>query len=160
MAVQTTAAIRLVFVQLVAAITPTMHARDRFDLYREDDDLRAHARGHARGCFRKFSIRSRGDTRPPAVSNATQELVTQTFEVVVAYERSMRFGGEAQLDDVITEDLRLVRGTIGATGFPQSYPAHRDLCLVLSPTLDRIEMEPAVAFGVLELDVEFWRYAR
>lgn len=161
MAITTPGAIRDVLVGLVKALTPDLHSRERYILWNEGVDIRAWARAKAAACLRRFSIRFRGDTSVPLACDGNNELVRQFFDVVVSYPITGRFGGTAYgIDDFITSDLHQIRGVVGYAGFPHAYPQHAELCLILSPSSDHIEFENAVAFGVIELEIEYWRALR
>lgn len=117
-ATTTPTAVRDAIVAVIAGLTPTTAAGDRFIAHREETPVRDFAAANPGACFRRCSVRWVGPVTPPTVTNTDVELVERSLDVDVAYPASWRGGGDqlATLDDVIAEDLRVIANAVGTNG--------------------------------------------
>ena len=141
----------------ILAIVPLIEGV-RFTAHEYQADIRPWARGKASACLRRVSVRHLGRVKPPDVSDAVREHVSAPFEVVVAYARDMRFRSLVGLDKVVNSDMTQIEQEVGTNGFA-TYATSTPAATVLSLegfTVEDDEGVPVV-FGVLPLDVRFWR---
>ncbi|MBK7823417.1 MAG: hypothetical protein IPJ61_20740 [Tessaracoccus sp.] len=154
MATTTPAEIRTVIIARIAALTPPTHGANLYTAHRDDRlDLRAWAAANPLGCLRRFDVETRGDTSSPEVTMVTLEQVRETFDIVIAYPESNRFSGRRGLDDVIASDLRHIDYYAGTTGFSITPTSN---ATIISTQYSR-EQDGAVWFGVIPLEVVYWR---
>lgn len=156
MATTTPAAIRDVITARIEGLTPPTFGANLYRPHRHDRmDLRAWAAANPAACLRVFAVETRGDTAEVEVTMVTQEQVRETFEIVIAYPESNRFGTLQGLHDVIASDLRHLDYYAGTTGFSVTPTSN---ATIISKQYSR-EQDGAVFFGVIPLEVVYWRAA-
>lgn len=156
MATTTPAAIRDVIVARIEALTPPMHGANAYRPHRQNRvRLRTWAAANPAACLRVFAVEPRGDTAPFEVTMATQEQVRESFDIVIAYPSDHRFGTLEGVDDVIASDLRHLDYYAGTTGFSVTPTSN---ATIISKQYAR-EEDGAVWFGVIPLEVVYWRAA-
>lgn len=156
MATTTPAAIRDVIIARIEGLTPPTFGANLYIPHREDRlDLRAWAAANPSACLRRFAVETRGDTAEVEVTMVTQEQVRETFEIVIAYPDSNRFGSRQGLHDAIASDLRHIDYYAGTTGFSVTPTSN---ATIISKQYSR-ERDGAVFFGVIPLEVVYWRAA-
>lgn len=154
----TSAQVRDVMRRTVRALTPAILAHVKFKAHDERVDFRTHALQNPKAAFRVFSIRDSGAVVGPVVSNTAREWIETVFEVVVAYPRDHSYGPQLamDLDDVIESDLRQIEHSIGTNGYQQLELSTGGDAQSITGSTTR-EQALAVVFGVLTLNVGFWR---
>ncbi len=92
--------LRDTIIAVIAGLDPTLLSGDRFIPYRNEGvgDFVEWADANPAGAFRRFQVRAVGETLPPAVSNTDIELLTVTFQILIAYPQNARYGEHAALD--------------------------------------------------------------
>lgn len=128
---QTTTAesIRDRIIDVIEALTPTSLSGDKFRAYRnEGAGFTDWCESKPVGAFRRFQVLETGSDAPPETSSGVEEERTATFQVVIAYPRTARYGADQGLDrhDVMREDQRLIERAIGMHGkanFTSPFPA-------------------------------------
>lgn len=142
-------------IDLLEVVTPSIHAGTPFRAHRETQPFRVWAEQHAATCLRRFSIRYLGDFAPATVSNMVVEETSDTFEVVIAYPTSGRFGADimTSLDDAVFSDQVQVHAAIGPPGY-QSLEAQ---ATVISEEGWTREEGDQVTFAVIRYRVDFYR---
>lgn len=153
----TAGAIRDALIARIAALTPTIDPRARFEAWREDDDIRAWAERAPAGCLRRFTVEAPGDTAAPIVSSTRYERVRETMAIVVCYPATLRRGSRHKLDDLIAADLTLVNYHAGTAGCSITAIITGAAVAVVSGTWRRESEIPGVVFGVIPLDVSYVR---
>jgi len=151
----TAAAVREAMLTAVEGITPAIESSTPFRRFREQapGDFRDWAEKHPGQCLRRVSIRSVGSQRSALVSSTLSEETSDTFEVVVAYQASNRFGSAAELDDVIEADQKQIHRVIGPPGYASfSAPA----TVIHQDNWER-ENAPGVVFAVIRYRVDWFR---
>ena len=113
--------------------------------------LRSWAPANVPACLRRYEV-TPVVTTPAVESQPDRERVRTTYEVVVSYPRDNRFGDLHYLDATIAADLYAIDYYVGQTGTPPAASS------VISRS-QRREYAPGVVFGVLTIDVEYWRAA-
>ena len=141
---------------LVTAITPTVHAGQKFLAHRHQEPLRDWAEANPTGCLRRFSVRSVGDTTQALVTSTQLERVEESIVVEVAYPLDWRHGGTQTLalDDAIQTDAVRIEAAIGVSS--------SDSALKLLATIFRPgEVERETAGPVVILTIRYRvEYAR
>jgi hypothetical protein len=119
MATTTVAAIRDQMIGLVQALTPSSLSAVKFRVDRAELDFREWAAANPASALRRFAITDVGSSEPAEVSNTDVEWRYVTFELVVAYADSGRYGRDYQRDelDVIEQDQHQIEDTIGLRGY-------------------------------------------
>ena len=126
MAATTETAVRDLCVAVIAALTPTELPRDRFTPFRNEGDgsLTDWAENSPTAAFRRFQVRTLGNTAPPTVSNTDIESVEVNFVISVAYPQNHRAGQSALVRDTIMEQDRIqierATGMTGRANFPDA----------------------------------------
>lgn len=158
MATTTASAIRTEVMRLIADITPSVHAHQRFQQHREELPIRPWAEAHPEACLRRVSVRFGGSTEPPAVNDTRVQEVSDTMEIVVAYPVSWRHGGRQQLglDDVIADDARLIEAAVGPPGYAAVASLVAPATVLWEQSNEREESGP-VQFSVLRYRVDYFR---
>lgn len=111
-------AIRNRMAVLVIALTPAIHAHQKFLQHREETPFREFVEAHP-DALRRFTIRNLGDTTQALVTSTQQEKVEETVVVEVCYPKTWRHnvpgtGTELLgLDDVIASDAVKIEAAIG-----------------------------------------------
>lgn len=114
----TPSAIRNRMATLVVAITPAIHAGQKFQQVREEMPFRDWVEQNPTA-VRRFSIRNLGDTTQALVTSTQLERVEETILFEVCYPKTWRHnvpgtGTELLgLDDVIASDAVKIEATIG-----------------------------------------------
>ena len=154
----TVSAIRDRIIALIASRTPTSLADDKFRAFRNElgADFRDWAEKHPDAAFRRFQVREVGDDEGPDVSNGDIERVRVTFEIVIAYPQTHRYGADSAMDrdDCINADWLLVNAAVGIYGRANFSGAHD--CTPLGAVKTR-ETGEGVDFMVVEAQFEYVR---
>jgi hypothetical protein len=161
MPVTTPEAIRDRLVELITAIVPTSHVRQRFEVHREELPIRDWAEVNPASCLRRFSVRWLGPVRSPHVSGGDVELVDRDLEVVVTYPTSARHGLKqlADLERVIAEDAAKINQTVGTIGHATRAATTPAVTIrSIEGSEDREDLGPAQA-GVVRLNAMYYRSA-
>ncbi len=157
----TAAEIRNACLDAVEALTPRTLSGDRFERHRADSSSGQTFEewlGAKQQQVRRFVVRDTGVRGMPTVSNMDVIRERVTFEVVVAYPVSNRYGvdGDLSLEDVIDEDKRQIDHAIGLHG-SANVPTTAVFLTELSGW-DRIAAETYI-FLIGRLSFEFWQAA-
>lgn len=158
MSLATAAAIRDQIYSLIEALTPTSLSADKFRRYRNElgarfeDDMEA----NPPAALRRFQVREVGDDGEPDVSNTTEEAVETTFEVLIAYPQTHRYGADNAMDrdDVRKQDWKQIKHTLGCDGranFTSTYD-----CTPLGATMTR-QAGSACDFSVITARFRYQR---
>lgn len=143
---------------LIEAIVPTTLTRDKFRRYRNEGGARFREASEASptGAFRRFQVRETGDDSPPDVSNMTEERVRATFEIVIAYPQTHRYGPDNAMDrdDVAFDDWKALNNLVGIYSRGR-YSGSYD-CTPLGAVMTR-EQGDACDFLVIEAVFEYMR---
>lgn len=150
----TIGAVRAALYAQIAALTPTTLSASPYVAHRDDaGPLRQWATANAPAAFRRFEISSLGNRAPASVSLPLAELARETLEIVIAYTVSNRAGGMRALHDVVAADLRQIDyhlGTTRATAVEGATVTSRGYSRTVAP---------GVVYGVIPVDVDYWRAA-
>jgi hypothetical protein len=160
MATTTAAAIRDRIIAVIQGTTPTTDSALLFVKFNNElaANFRRWADQNATAAHRRFQVRDIGRDQPPLVSNTDVEERLVTFEIVVAYPQTHRWGGDNALDrdDVMGEDQHKIERAVGMLGranfTPSSYP---DACWREGET--RREVGRACDFLVIRQTMSFHR---
>lgn len=155
----TAESIRDRIIEVIASLTPTMLVGDRFIEFRNEGegDFVGWAETYVAGCLRRFQVRDTGDDAPAEVTDGVTELRMVTFEILVAYPQSSRFGQDEALerDDVIAEDLDQIEHAIGEFGRGRFVAPHPEAAWVdgsaITTTGNGVDML------VIQQTMVFWR---
>ena len=168
MAVTTAAAIRDRISAVITALTPTVLSGDTFRESRNEyeGDFKKWAKAHASASLRRFQVRDSGKDGPAKSSNTTEEYRFITWQVLVAYPTTHRYGAQAglDLDDVKSADQHQIETAIGMRGganFTGSNP-NADWTLdppspFAVPDTDTDRDDDAVHFLVITQTMGYWR---
>jgi hypothetical protein len=158
MTTTTIAEVRDEIVRRIRDLIPLVHERTRWIEYRGDLEFRTAMSKNPGGCERKFIVRSSGAVQPPDVSDGVRERVRTELEVVIALPATWRQGKHLiDVDDVLESDLAQLDQEVGTNGFA-TYATTTPAATVMSNEPTRREEDlPGVVFGVLPLQVVFWR---
>jgi len=128
-------------------------AQVKFRAHNNRQDFRTWCDANPNAAFRRFQIRDVGTVSGSQIYDAQQAWHVTEFECVVAYPRDYRYGSQALLDlsDVLWEDLNELDNQIGTN---QAAAATTATVTTLEKTT---EEGAACVFGVLRLQVEFWK---
>ncbi len=125
-------AIRDRMITVIAALTPTSMPLDRFVAFRNDGNASFSdwAENAPDAAFRRFQVRTLGDTAPPTVSNTDIESVEVNFLISVAYPQNHRAGQGNALgrDDIMEQDRLQIERAIGMQGRANFSGAFPDAC--------------------------------
>lgn len=150
----TIGAVRAALYAQISALTPTALSASPYVAHRDDaGPLRQWATANAPAAFRRFEIASLGNRAPASVSLPLAELARETLEIVIAYTANNRAGGMRALHDVVAADLRQIDyhlGTTRATAIEGATVTSRGYSRTVAP---------GVVYGVLPVDVDYWRAA-
>lgn len=129
MATTTAEAIRDRILTVIEAITPSSLSVDKFRRYRNERgaDFVGWAEENQAAAFRRFQVRDDGSDAAPEVSDATTELRSISFTIIVAYPQTNRAGRDAALDrdDLMSADQHAIEHAVGLRGyanFAGAYP--------------------------------------
>lgn len=128
MATTTEQAVRDILAANIAVITPSRQADVRFREHRYDngDPLERWAEKNLE-CLRVFSILDRVDPFQPETTNTTEEWRQVTYDVLVAYPMTNRYGGGTagarNRLEVMRSDLYQLETAVGLRGFATLTPA-------------------------------------
>lgn len=158
----TAAAIRDTMTAAVTALVPRSVSTDRFHLYDEDGTtFQAWASENPQASFRWFSILDTGVRAPPSVMGGNYQRDRVTFEVVVAYPHTNRYGPDAgrEREDVIEQDQRQLEHALGPFG-AASYGVDVSPLVIpgQTPRWDRVDVKEVVLL-VGTVAFEYWRDA-
>lgn len=138
----TPALLRDYIVSLIAAITPTINARDKFMAHHneKDGDFLEWVTSHPESAFRRFQVRTKGNPPAPLVTNCDVVDEIITLEIMVAYPQTSRTGKGNALsrDDAADEDRRLINKVIGLSGYA-NFNGSNPNAAILEHTPERIE---------------------
>jgi hypothetical protein len=155
----TAEAIRARIITVIVDLTPASDAGVDFTPFRNElaANFRRWADQNAASAHRRFQVRDIGEDSPPDVSNTDVESRRVTYEIVIAYPQTHRWGADAALDrdDVMSQDQHQIEHAIGLTGranFSGSYP---DACWVEGST--EREIGDACDFLVIRQTMMFYR---
>jgi hypothetical protein len=128
----TAGAIRDRIIEVIRALTPSVHTGNRFEVFRDEDEANfvEWAEAFPQGAFRRFQVRDLSTDGPPPVSNTDIEERLVTFTIAVAYPQTSRMGGDAarDRDDARTADRHLIERAIGMAGRANFSSPHPDAC--------------------------------
>lgn len=117
----TAAAIREQMVGLIVGLTPAYDSAVPFVPSTSDrhGNIRSWSRANPSASTRRFQVRSRVVRQWTDITNTDVEAVLATFEIVVAYAQTHRWGPDAALDrdDVIESDQSWIEQTVGRDGY-------------------------------------------
>ena len=120
MATTTEATIRTLLAANLAAVTPTVQSDTKFREHRYDEPLIDWAQKN-RECLRVFSILDEINPWQPETTNIIEEWRVVTFEVLVAYPMTNRYGsgtaGARTRGEVIRSDQHQIESALGLRGF-------------------------------------------
>jgi hypothetical protein len=159
-ATTTVAAIRDRMITLVQALTPTTLASVRFKADRaEINAFRDWAEASPQAAFRRFAVMDTGDSEPADVSNTDVERRVVTFEAVVAYPHSYRYGTDGSRDrlDVMELDQHQLEDTIGMRGYGNFTSDNADCSWLREGSMTTREDGGAVSFLVFRLAYSYHR---
>jgi hypothetical protein len=107
---------------VIEGLVPDMLGGDLFRRYRNelDADFRAWCTANAAGAFRRFQVRDTGRRELPDNSETGYEFHVVTFEILVAYPQTHRYGSDNAMDrdDVAYDDARLINAAVGWAAKP------------------------------------------
>jgi len=128
----TETAIRDRMITVIAALVPASMPQDRFVAFRNDGQgsFSDWAENTPDSAFRRFQVRSLGNTESPSVSNTDIESVAVNFLISVAYPQNHRAGAGNALgrDDVMEQDRLQIERAIGMQGRANFSGAFPDAC--------------------------------
>ena len=120
MATTTEAAIRNALVANIVAIVPSVQLDTRFREHRYDQPLASWAEQNQE-CLRVFSLLDRVDSYQPEVTNTDLEWRQASFDLLVAYPMTNRYGsgtaGARTRTEVMRSDMHQLETAIGLRGF-------------------------------------------
>jgi hypothetical protein len=120
MALATQEAIRDRNYTLIEALTPASLSADKFRRYRNEGDANFTdwAEKNIPACFRRFQVRQILTDELPTTSSMTEERVTLTLQITIAYPQNHRYGAANGMDrdDVMNADWLKVNAAIGIYG--------------------------------------------
>ena len=158
------AAIRDLCLAAIEALTPRTLAHDRFERHRADlqggqtfeDWLTKNPQQ-----LRRFIVRDDGNRSAPPVMGGDYQRERVTFDVVVAYPLTNRYGagGSRDLDKVIEEDERQIDYAIGAFGSATFGTDTSPLVNDQVPAWRTQETDSGVMLLLGRVGFEFWRTA-
>lgn len=129
-------AIRDRMITVIAALVPSSSPQDRFIAFRNDGNgsFSDWAENAPDAAFRRFQVRTLGDTKPPTVSNTDVEGVEVNFLISVAYPQNHRAGVSNTLsrDDIMRQDKDQIERAIGMTGRANFTDPFPDACWLSS----------------------------
>lgn len=127
----TSGAIRDQMISILEALTPGA-LPEKYKRYRGEGDgnFKRWVSSQPDAGFRRFQIREVGTHVPPSITNTDVEEDTATFQIIVAYPQSARFGAKQSLsrDDVITADRIQLEREIGMAARAHFSPPFPDAC--------------------------------
>jgi len=155
------AAIRDLCLTAIEALTPRSLSTDRFERYREDRTQETTFEQYMQSNpdqYRRFTVRDVGTRDPGLVLGGDYQEERVTFEVVVGYPISNRYGTDAgrDLDDVVEEDQRQIEWAIGPYGPVAFGTDATPLYARGTPSWDRKEMG-SVLLLIGQIGFQFWR---
>ena len=108
---------------IIKALSPSQLASAKFREFDKNGDFRTSSDLNPNTCCRRFQITDLTSDETILSSSATEEEVTTTFEVVVAYPADGRFGRDqiSGLEDAIRADQTHIEDRIGAMRYA-NYP--------------------------------------
>jgi hypothetical protein len=125
----TVESIRDRIIDVIAALTPTALSGDLFRPYRNEGaaEFMLAMESAPTGALRRVQVIDDGSDEPPEMSSGVEEERLVTFQVLVAYPQTGRYGAEQGLDrhDVMKQDQRQIEQAIGLHGranFVNPYP--------------------------------------
>jgi hypothetical protein len=163
MATTTDSAIRQRIIDAIKALVPSMDSETLFKPYKNQQaaNFRSDAEQAPQGFVRVFQVRDTGEDQPPAIVNSDIEERRVTFEIIVAYPQTHRWGADAALDrtDAMRTDQHSIEHAIGLNGrenFSSSVnPAYPDACWREGRTAR--EIGNGVDFLVITQTMSFFR---
>lgn len=130
-------------ISLIVALTPTSLSGTKFRAYRNEGgaDFPAWAAANLAGALRRFQVRDTGMLAAPETDDAGNQSRVITFEILVAYPQTARYGrGQAlSRDDVISEDQHQIETAIGVRGWRSFLTAPIATWLPGSVTRERMQ---------------------
>lgn len=155
MATTTEAAIRTQMATQIVAIVPLLQLDTKFREHRYDQDFTDWAEAN-RECLRVFSIRDTLEGFVPETTNTDVEWRQVTFELLVAYPKTFRYGsgtaGARNRDEVMRSDQHQLETAVGLRGFA-TYTA----ATILVPSRADVASSDGVDFSRLILTYGFYR---
>lgn len=119
-------------IAIIVALDPTLLAGDRFRAFRNEGaaDFIAACEATPAGMFRRFQVIGTGADEPPPVSNTDHEERQATFQVLVCYPHTARYGADQALDrhDVMKSDQHQIEHAIGLHGRGNFIAPNPDAC--------------------------------
>lgn len=151
------ASIRDTMVTALHGLTPLTLSGTRYKRHdHKVSDFRSWCEANPTSSFRRFSVRGTGREEPPEVTNGDVEWIWTEIEAVIAYPLDFRGGPQMSLDrdDLIAEDMRQIKDTIGTNGYLTIEAAGAGT--VTTNSVDR-EEQNACVFSILNLRVGFYQ---
>ncbi len=165
MATTTIRAIRATIVSLIKAIVPTFDTETPFKPYLNQGAaaFRRDMLAAPQASTRRYQVRARAGRRTQDATNTDVVAELVTFDIVIAYAQTHRWGADAALDrdDAIEEDLKQLEFTVGREGY-----ANIPNASWLAPDADGSQTEPprierddaaGVDFLVITQTMRFYR---
>jgi hypothetical protein len=168
MAVTTEAAIRDRIISLIIGLQPLVQTSLRFVKYRNEGgaNFRKWAKQNPAACTRRVQVRRYHLDRTNDVCNTDVEARRVTFDAIVAYEQSQRWGADAALDrdDAMESDQKQIEHAIGRDGygnfvgaFPNASWLSAEADNSLTETFVETNDEDGVDFLVIRQTMRFYR---
>lgn len=153
----TAPALRDYIIALVTALTPDVLSGDRFIAFRNEGngDFVVAMEAAPAGALRRVQVRYSGDDDPPIVTNTDHERQLVTFQIMVAYPHTGRYGADMALDrdDVMRSDQHQLEETVGLYGQANFVSPNPNACWRDAP-VSRLA-GTSVDFLVVDLTLEF-----
>lgn len=159
MATTTESLIRDRVADVIAALVPSILNLDRFVVFRNEGAgiFSDWCENSPTAAFRRFNVRTVGDTAPPVVSNTDLEQVSVNLLIAVAYPHNHRAGNGNAIsrDQIMAVDRLQIERSIGMTGRANFTPPFPDACWLAS-TVQRAE-GLACDYIVINQTMQFYR---
>jgi hypothetical protein len=148
-------------VTVIRALTPTYDTGVKYIPFNNelDADFRKWANENAPAADRRFQVRDTGDDETPEVTNHDVEEEFVSFDVLVAYPQTNRWGSENALDrdDVMRQDQDQIKQAIGMDGAANFASPYPDACFRPESSNIVRERDGACDFIVMRCVYSFYR---
>ena len=122
------ASIRDRIIEVIEGLSPLVLSANPFLRFRNEGgaDFESWSEENPQACLRRFQVRDTGEDSPPTISNTDVEFVHVTFEIVVSYPQTHRFGPDNALDrdDLMKSDQRQIEHAVGLCGYANFIDPH------------------------------------